>query len=217
MKRLSMSAESMRAILAGRKSLTTRVVVPQPDEMGTKWAWSYHRRSIYGDAAEMAKFMAQHAPYHAGERVALTEPWSPWADEATKQAARESMFDDPLPVGPVVYASDFAPGCPPLDVGGCERWRSARYMPAEFSRQIVTITSVSAGRLWDMTYRDFVREGYAEPVDTRESLTGDELRAKLKAADDWYMEWWRRLNGERYPWETNPWVWHDGFEREVKL
>lgn len=205
MKRMITCAESMRAILAGRKSLTTRVVVPQPDEMDTKWAWSCHRRSIYGDAAEMAKFMAQHAPYHVGERVALTEWWSPWADELTRDVARASMFDDSLPVGPVIYAAEFVDGCSPLEVGGYGRWRPPFLMRAKDASVFVTITSVASGRLHDMTCEDYVREG----VETLSWYRGD-----LRAA---YIEWWRRLNGERYPWETNPWVWHYGFEREVKL
>lgn len=194
MKRLSMSAESMRAILAGKKDLTSRVVVPQPEQCGDAL--------LDGKRAAITDWLIAHAPYHVGERVALTEVWSPWADELTKDVARASMFDDSLPVGPVIYAAEFVDGCSPLEVGGYGRWRPPFLMRAKDASVFVTITSVAAGRLWDMTCEDYVREG----VETLSWFTGD-----LRAA---YMEWWRRLNGKRYPSSMNPWTYHYGLRRE---
>jgi hypothetical protein len=192
MKRLSMCAESIRAIQAHAKDLTSRVVVPQPSECGANWMWSYHHRSVHGNAAQIAEFMVQHAPYHVGERVALVEGFYVQADMGFKLC-------DPQPI-------HYAANVPDRRQVEDYRYLSARFMPVWAARYYAIITSVTAGRLWDMTYRDVVREGYPVPVDTRTLLTRDELLAKIKAADDWYMAWWDSLNAKRgYPSASNPW------------
>jgi hypothetical protein len=194
-KRLSMSAESMRAILAGRKSLTTRVVTPQPTYCAPAsqwpWRWSGLPESENGfeffTDGELRAHLIQHAPYHAGERVALSEDFY--------------VLDWSIPLSelqPLHYAADVPDRRQVEDY----RYVAARFMPVWASRQIVVITSVAAGRLHDMTDEDYRREG----AETLSWFAGD-----LRAA---YMEWWDRLNGKRYPSSMNPWTYHYGLRRE---
>lgn len=202
MKRLSMCAESIRAIQAGKKSLTSRVVVPQPTGMADfkvngvplgeqhdLWYWKGHR---IGDGAALRDALIQHAPYHVGERVALVEGFYVQTDMGFK-------LNEPQPIE---YAADVPDRRQVEDY----HYLPSRFMPVWAARYHAIILSVAAGRLHDMTYRDFVREGYPVPVDTRTLLTRDELLAKLQAADDWYMAWWDSLNAKRgYPSASNPW------------
>jgi len=202
MKRLSMCAESIRAIQAGAKDLTTRAVVPQPHYDG-EW-YGFDDRMWANKQEPFAEELARYAPYHVGERVALSETWGLSLDPHGPHGFRRL----------IEYAADGAvTPCPEHLWPLWDRYekstrgylsRSSRFMPAEFSRQVVVITSITTGRLHDMTNDDYRREG----VETLSWYTGD-----LRAA---YMEWWERLNGKRYPWGTNPWVWRFGFEREVQ-
>jgi hypothetical protein len=201
-------AESIAGILAGIKHETSRVIVPQPEWKHEFNAWSDRRGGLFYNGPALLRF----CPYSVGDVVAATERFTSWADEATKEAARASMFDDSLPVGPVIYAADFVKGCPPLDVGGCERWLPPFLMRADQSRLTIGIMSTGAGRVQNLSYNDIVAEGYVPPPDDRLTLTADELWAKLQAADDWWQRRWDGINAPEYPYESNPWAYRYGFK-----
>jgi len=183
MKRLSMCAESIRAIRAGAKDLTTRAVKPQPviDTTNPKYAdwlgwwpkWA-EGECIWRPRDAALEEIVRCAPYHVGERVALTETW------CTTGA------------GCVLYKADNRTEQPYWSM---LRWSPARFMRAEDARYYATILTVASGLLWDMTDADYRREG----VETLPWYRGD-----LRAA---WMTWWNKLNGKRCPAASNPWVW----------
>lgn len=213
MKRLSMCAESQLANLAGKKTLTTRVVVPQPERTenvipafkGSAIEWWLWKTDTVLSTGALTDELIQHAPYHVGERVALTETWGMMGDDIVYKAdGRESWYNECEIPGPQPERCRHSESCL-----GCKefrlRWHPSMFMPADLARLFATITSVSAGRLHDMTDEDYVREG----VETLPWFKGD-----LKAA---WIEWWDKLDAKRgYPHESNPWVLHYGYE-EVKL
>jgi hypothetical protein len=209
-----MCAESMRAILAGRKSLTTRVVTPQPEYDGYSWRWeasTFRFFNVAGDAPgheghhyygrtvleQVADALVDFSPYHVGERVALSEGFY--------------VLDWSIPLSelqPLHYAADVP------DRRQVEDYRhvAARFMPVWASRQIVVITSMAAGRLHDMTIDDLIAEGW--DAQTSQPWLGGTAGEDARA---WYMALWDRLNAKRgYPWDMNPWVWRFGFEKEVQ-
>jgi hypothetical protein len=224
-----MDAQSIAGIQAHLKHRTSRLIKPQPFlcnearvQFYAKWPYpdrlNQSHREYYSEDDFIQALLAA-CPYSVGETVAITERFTPWADEETKQAARESMFgDDCLPVGPVIYAADFVKGCPPLDVGGCERWLPPFLMRAEQARFCARITSIDVGRVQNLSYNDIVAEGYLPPPDLWWTLTADELRAKLTAAEGWWQRRWDGINAKRgYPYSADPWVYGYGFEvLEVK-
>lgn len=193
-----MCAESMAAMPP--TDLTTRVVVPQP-EAGTDYEWLWRDRRGYDDVS-LASLLIQHAPYHVGERVALTETWRAtdvlpgpdcdWFEYRIEYRAggyaRWVRLSDvrsrELSVVPCLHAP----------------WVPAFLMPADLARRFGIITSVAAGRLYDMTDADYVREG----VPTLPWFKGDLLAA--------WIQWWDKLDGHRYPYASNPWTFHCGFE-----
>lgn len=71
-------------------------------------------------------------------------------------------------------------------------WRSPIFMPRAASRLTLEITRIRAMKLQDTNPHDAVAEGE------------DDL--------DGYRAVWDMINGNRSPWQSNPWVWAITFE-----
>lgn len=76
---------------------------------------------------------------------------------------------------------------------------SASHMPRWASRITLEIVNVRVERLQEITAEDAVKEG------TPRSITKYGLAA--------FCELWDTINGKKYPWASNPWVWVLEFKR----
>lgn len=75
-------------------------------------------------------------------------------------------------------------------------WQPSMFMPALCARyRNIEILGVRAERLLDISNVDAIHEGC--PMDVVEA----------KTPRQWYFDLWDRLNGDRMPADTNPWVW----------
>jgi hypothetical protein len=82
-------------------------------------------------------------------------------------------------------------------------WKSSRFMPRAASRITLKLTSVRVERLQDISEADAQAEGvdaYAKAYCSRRPE--DELTTV-----GYYELLWDSLNGKKYPWASNPWVW----------
>lgn len=131
------STEMVRAILDGRKTMTRRVMKPQPELRGNfyefgKAGWSSGITSItpvYGHSLYYA------CPYGIpGDRLWVKETWAytDYKDVCWKATDGESRII---------------------------RWRSPIFMPRWASRINLEITGVRVERLQEMTYHDLEAEG----------------------------------------------------------
>lgn len=176
--------ESIRAILAGKKTQTRRVCKPQPVQDDGLWhvlyPWGEGGHGIYETEADLREEydppILRHSRYGApGDQLWVKETWrSP---------------EDPLVMGRVAYRADgrcgawigdgaggkfFLPHGWLLssrtrgdhDIGGTygsilygDRWRSAIYMPRWASRLLLEVTSVRVERLQEITEADCLAEG----------------------------------------------------------
>jgi len=78
-------------------------------------------------------------------------------------------------------------------------WKSPIHMPRWASRIDLEITARTAARLHDITEEDAQAEG----INGHEALVGQVANPYVTS----YADYWDALNGKRYPWESNPWVW----------
>ena len=198
MKRMSFDGESITAILAGRKTETTRVVKPQPvltespfrDDNLTWWVWKTDVK-LMTDALE--DNLIETARYHVGDIVAVTETWAPANDNANS----------------IVFKADGLLHAPPIYFAAEDQdvpcyWKPARFMPADLSRITIEITSVAAGRVQEMTLAQIGSEGFT-----------NEMWRDI-SPQDWWQRRWDALNPQ-FPYESNPWVRRYGFKvLEVK-
>lgn len=185
------SAPMVRAILAGTKTQTRRVVKPRKDrDMGCELAPNELAGEVNGGEY-------RNAYCEPGDHLWVRETWAPhFMYEGVKPAdilidARSCLF----------YAADGG------ITGGCgasqraKRWRPAIHMPRAASRITLEVTGVRVERLNDISRGDAMAEGCPFP----NMADGENPR-------HWYMQLWEQINGAG-SWDANPFVWIVEFRR----
>jgi hypothetical protein len=187
------SGPMVRAIVAGRKTQTRRVVKPQPP---------LHINELHG--GELAK----RAPYDIEDEEQRVYGWGfqddcdgyykfPYGRIGDRLWVRENFFCVTGEPGPVVcnYQADYS---------GSEfkgLWRPSIYMPRWASRILLEITDVRVEQLQDISEADAMAEGV--------SLTDPETETYYSG----FKRLWHTINGSE-SWDANPWVWVVEFERD---
>jgi hypothetical protein len=179
------SAPMVRAILAGTKTQTRRVMKPQPLSVdggvpfgnAPKWAHAEPGSAV------------MRCPYgKRGDRLWVRETW------AYGIHALASSHDED---GPFCYAATDSKMS-----RLCTKWRPSIHMPRHASRIKLEVTSVHVERLQDISEADALAEGVNSlPAETRL------LTPRLD-----YVALWNAINGPG-SWEANPWVWVVEFTR----
>lgn len=198
-----MSAPMVRAILAGTKTQTRRVLKDQP---------------LPG---EPTGFLHISCPYgQPGDRLWVRETWQhsnspngPWQDGCSI-FYRADYLNDPL--GPDLERS--------AD-GIRRRWIPSIHMPRAASRITLEITGVRVERLQEISREDAIAEGTDwKTCPTHQTLASMEaqhmarkigLAAHYEAEIDYiggYRALWESINGPG-SWAANPWVWVFEFRR----
>lgn len=186
-----MSGESVRAILAGRKTHTRRVIKGRDVRVASG---AVEHRVMRSDGDHMEAMQCRFRP---GGLLWVKETW---------KCHCEGEISDQFPLGTCVkYQADCACVKPTRwdnDQGAwCEAhetercWRSPLFMPLWASRLTLEIAAVRAERLQDITRSDAMNEGL------REFIPSDDAREIFSGL-------WDTLNAKRgFPWASDPWVW----------
>lgn len=207
------SAPMVRAILAGTKTQTRRVVKPQPTAMQQGWMWVCKKLLAgycHTDADAMVRLMLPHCPYgEPGDQLWCRETWREWSDAAWHYAADLTI----LPKQRDRELANFLAQRSPL-TWESYRWRPSIHMPRAASRITLEITGVRVERLQEISEADAMDEG-CRPAPM--SMTGvycgaDVLAASAREYRDAYRLLWEQINGPG-SWDANPWVWVLEFRR----
>ncbi|MEW6479746.1 MAG: hypothetical protein AB1455_09875 [Pseudomonadota bacterium] len=179
-----MSAPMVRAILAGTKTQTRRVVKPQPQRVdggvpfGDAPAWAHAEPGC----------AVMRCPYgKRGDRLWIREAW-----------ARTTVFPGSEMV---VYRE----GDNRTDYGG--PWKPGIHMFRRDSRITLDVTGVRVERLQDISVADAIAEGVNIHPD-HHSKPRESIYSPVQA----YRDLWESINGPG-SWEVNPWVWVVEFKR----
>jgi hypothetical protein len=213
------AAPMVRAILAGQKRMTRRVVTPQPISPNRIDFLSniVGRPAAFCETRPMSSDLVREiaCPYGApGGRLVVRENYritSPWDGRKVPK----------VPV-PIHYEAD---GPAPEAFGNL---RPSIFLPRWASRLTLAVTGVRVERLHDITEADARAEGLSTVTKDggRTWKFGISDRDGLPGTDDdgWpWTDWdrdpckafatlWRRINGAK-SWTANPWVWVVAFER----
>lgn len=220
------SAPMVRAILAGTKTQTRRVVKPQPvpvDPRNSRLPGLYRN----GDFAWRDKgaplgcvtisckpngpdgWAAENSPYgQPGDRLWVRETFRRDLDRLHSRKLIEYAADDEVRDAGPSAAFDFP------DIG----WRPSIHMPRWASRITLEITGVRVEQLHQISEDDAISEGVERTV------TGDGWRRYCDAdmelagvppvasARQSYFTLWNQIHGHG-TWTENPWVWVVEFKR----
>ncbi|HFQ8762057.1 TPA: hypothetical protein ACHTJG_000860 [Pseudomonas aeruginosa] len=205
--------QMVRAILEGRKTVTRRVVTPQPDFLGSMVDPNTPFKTL--DAGLHARITCPYG--QPGDRLWVRETWTDVnmcgapalayrADEDIRDLMEEPGFlddrgafnyDDPR-VKPYPFACWYAE----LDQA---RWRPSIHMPRWACRILLEITAVRVERLQDISNDQAIAEG----IDTHPmGFYGN----GCITAGGAFLELWESINGDGR-WADNPWVWVIEFKR----
>lgn len=223
MKPILFNTEMVRAILDGRKTVTRRVVKPQPEITPIPTFGGSYRMS-------MEKNLFVKPPCRPGEILYVRETWGDYSE------------CQPGGAGYYLYRADYPDNAKTYDFDGhiCDlpRWRPSIHMPREAARLFLRVTAVRVERLQDITEEDVYREG-AEPLIScphehgvigPDGTLGDMCWNTNCCVHCVYIEKsYGELFGEfvwdstikpadrdLYGWGSNPWVWVIKFERITK-
>jgi hypothetical protein len=199
MKPILFSTEMVKAILDGRKSMTRRIIKPQPVSEATHFARiietvDFGVEARFGSNSSPA-VCDRKLPYDIGDVLWVRETW---ADLRGMGFGNDPVTDKPWNFA---YAADCPKGSESdrarIDYG--VKWRPSIHMPREAARIFLRVTDVRAERLQEITEEDAQLEGISRLFDY---LPKQE-----------FEDWARRV-GEPTPQSEQPftnYLWHGLF------
>lgn len=206
------SADSVRSILAGRKTQTRRVIIPWPMaafEPAEPGVWVRTESKSYFEGGMVADAYRQPCPYgQPGDLLWVREPWrlKSWSASAHYGEAEYRADGRVREVdGPWTFGKAFPAGREP------EAWRSPLHLPRWASRLTLEVVEVRVARLRLITEADAEAEG-VEAFSLVIGFGGVRRRVPGETAREAFARAWDEINGKRAPWASNPWVWVLQFE-----
>ncbi len=202
MKGLSFSEPMVKAWMEGRKTVTRRLVNPQPELgvsicafSGTEWG--------YEDEKGVCTCVPAKPRYLSGEKVYIKETWA-----QHKYLTSQSVGK--IGAGFIFYRADYGvrTGQPGKDVP-IQKWKSPRFMPEWAARSHALIVSVRPEKIREITPAEVKREGLVV-----QDFAGIGVLACLGMTPETYMEsvaimefqsLWEQIHPGS--WERNDWVW----------
>lgn len=188
------STAMVQAILEGRKTMTRRVIKPQPK------AELFSAIISYSDKL-MARFWTKREPnnpliedvklkYNVGDVL--------WVRESFCHV-RAFVEGKELQQPQYLYKTD-----PPFGyVEDGWKWKPSIYMPKIACRIWLEVTSIRVERLQDITYVDgIIQEGYPKEHPGCSPI-------------EWFENLWAKINGKE-SWKSNPYVWVIEFKKVTK-
>lgn len=201
MKPILFNTDMVKAILAGKKTVTRRVIKPQPSKEVTPRRLDAHCWS----------FDVLGTPIRPDYPVRITEPYWPPYQPGDVLYVRETWASTPDLFGEFpqyIYRADYderdlrlgeGNGETLTDFPACVKWRPSIHMPKEAARIFLRVTAVRAERLQSITPEQAIREGISRMFD--------------HLPDDEYVQWAARVapGKKKTDWGWDNYLWHGDF------
>ncbi|WP_421193939.1 hypothetical protein [Aeromonas jandaei] len=181
------NGEMIRAILAGRKTQTRRIMKPQPEPVPGKPGEYWWPAKAFETMVKMSDFQ------RVGFEGAAADA-SPFGRIGDRLWVRETFGDCGVRL---VYRADADDGA------SCQvtRWTPSIHMPRSVCRLLLEITDVRVERLNDINEQDALAEGMDDGTSPAAIAAG--WFEKPRRA---FRRLWERIYGQE-SWDSNPWVW----------
>lgn len=185
----------VRALLAGTKTQTRRVIKPQHLAFFNQEA-----------AALLSDWSERPLPYgKTGDRLWVREAWC---------ACRDLNRVPPRDIPPGSSIEHEATKRSYAEIGLTGKLRPSMFMPRWASRITLEITSVRVERLQEISIEDAKAEGAWGPDDSIVQKVADYFGTDIFSANPRkaFQMLWESINGPD-SWAANPWVWAIEFRR----
>lgn len=190
------NGEMVRAILAGRKTVTRRCIKHNVDSILNS---PYHMEHPETEDKVLIEKLCQ-PPYQPRDYIYVRETWQHlWELDENEQIVKgtEKYY---------YAATDTIPFDTYVDSAGVTHnktpWRPSIHMPKKAARIFLKVKNVHAERLRDISGGGILKEGIPEPL---------LFKGPVKNAFDKFAEIWdstiKKSDIDHYGWEANPWVW----------
>lgn len=223
------STQMVKTILDGRKTVTRRVIKPQPVKNNGFWelygaGWSKDSGAV---PCVPGHSLSEKNPYgRPGHLLYVRETWKPvgWSQDGSDwrisykaggpSVITPHMFDDGDNQKEQAFWIKLSDklddnGCPfdedtfiYQNVGDYLPWKPSIHMPKNASRIWLRVKEVRVERLQDISFDDILDEGIGVPQKTPSYVLLNR-----------WVELWDSINDKRgYSWDSNPWVWVVSFD-----
>jgi hypothetical protein len=197
------STPMVEAILEGRKTMTRRVIVPQPKALSTSEQLIIEcgilKRIWRGVMSLWETKIERKSKYNIGDILWVRETTAivPCGDERGIQDR-------------VIYKAGRLPN--DFSKADGDKWIPSIHMKRTSARIFLEVVSVRVERLREITGEDKVAEGFC--CCSRSYPCAERERCEKPC----FMKTWDNLNAKRgeYGWKDNPWVWVIEFRRVKK-
>lgn len=198
--------DMVHAILEHRKTMTRRVIRPQP-QMELSYTYAGH---------ECGKWCYAHSTEHCSRNPQLREYWTPPCHCGDILWVRETWAEW---TGGYVYKAGIPPFAQPGE-STIMKWHPSIHMPKDAARLWLKVTGVRVERLQDITNEDIIKEGADREAVNRYigQMPGNVEERERAAHIMEFSQLWDSLIRKGKPdiqaeWDANPWVWSIEFER----
>lgn len=176
------STPMVQAILAGRKTMTRRVVKHHPlIDCGFSDTFIKHPDN----------YVAEDCPYKVRAKI--------WVRETFGLLQEYDEHE------PIFYKADYTQE--DFETQVLPKWKPSIFMPRKFSRITLEITNARVERLQEITEEDAIKEGINYYL-ANGGKQAEEMSMKVQ-----FSQLWDSINGKKYPWSANPWVWRYELEK----
>lgn len=207
------SGDMVSAILDGRKTMTRRIVKPQPEYFDREphWRWSAPRHKKYNVgpfAVADGDNPSIFGDYVVGDLLWVRETWAPIHDTGIRYRADNGRRDWPPSWEHREQLDRWWQKFQPPRAH--DVWASPIHMPRWASRLTLEIIGVRVERLHSISEGDAIAEGI--------EYTGDRIQDGKRCSgavsvQGAFEHLWDSIHGKSYPWKSNPWVWCISFRR----
>lgn len=188
------STPMVQAILDGRKTQTRRVVKDprrkSVNPISTIGSGGIYSMGDIGNELRLTKDIKPNfpPPYQVGDRLWVRETWQ-YGDTVRPRIDAE-----------IIYKADNK---------WSANWKPSIHMPKKYARIWLEVTGVRVEKLQDIRYLDVEKEGVWIYEDNYKSRNLHFNKAIMK-----FAQLWDSINGKKYPWSSNPWIFVYEFRRE---
>lgn len=194
LKPILFNTEMVKVILDGRKTVTRRIIKPQPpngydyleNESNSIYAKFINQNGEYFLAKK--PYMAYKRALKAGDILWVRETWCDWPDDCGSNYFYKATDEG---------VEGFSP-----------KWRPSIHMPKEVARIFLKVNDVKVERLQDITAGQLRQEGLASMA-----IHCGDMEIAMK---EWELLWnstIKKSDLNKYGWNANPWVWVIEFEK----